>query len=348
MIDINVAQLLEQLCAVQGKKLIVADENWALVNWADVALRSHPNLQLISNRYDIVQQAEASGLTVIFNDLDFSIFDSHSFDAIFFRVSKERASSHHVINQSIKLLKSQAILILSGDKNDGIKSYVKKACVLMGDNSPAKKNGTSYLAKITFHQASKNLLNDNNYQMIRPLEAVPENHISSKPGIFGWDKVDRGSAFLVTKLPMFLKRFKYPPERLLDLGCGYGYLGYCALKLSFKELTLTDNNAAALLAVTKNFKGSTNQVNVIASDAGDTITEQFDTILCNPPFHQGFAVDGDMCTKFLAATKRLLAPHGHALFVVNTFIPLEKKAKHYFNVIDILASDGSFKLVALS
>ncbi|MDG0970161.1 MAG: methyltransferase [Porticoccaceae bacterium] len=348
MIDINVAQLLDQLCVIKGKKLIVADENWASVNWVDIALQRHGDLQLISNRYDIAQQAKASGLTVIFNDLDFSVFNKHSFDAILFRVSKERASSHHVINQSISLLKGQATLILSGEKNDGIKSYVKKACTLMSDDSLAKKNGANYLAKITFHQASKNLLNDNNYQMIRTLEAIPDKNISSKPGIFGWDKVDRGSAFLATQLPTFLKRFKHPPERLLDLGCGYGYLAYCALKLNFKEITLTDNNAAALLAVTENFKGSSHQINIVASDAGDTITEQFDTILCNPPFHQGFAVDGDMCTKFLAATKRLLAPQGHALFVVNTFIPLEKKAKHYFNVIDILASDGSFKLVALS
>jgi 16S rRNA (guanine1207-N2)-methyltransferase len=86
---------------------------------------------------------------------------------------------------------------------------------------------------------------------------------------------------------------------------------------------------------------------VIPSDAGDTVEGNFDTIWCNPPFHQGFAIDEDMSAKFLKATKRLLAPEGHALFVVNTFIPLEKKALKYFRSVQALANNGSFKLIAL-
>jgi 16S rRNA (guanine1207-N2)-methyltransferase len=39
---------------------------------------------------------------------------------------------------------------------------------------------------------------------------------------------------------------------------------------------------------------------------------------------------------------------GQALFVVNNFIPLEQKAKAYFRYIDVLANNGSFKLVALA
>ena len=59
------------------------------------------------------------------------------------------------------------------------------------------------------------------------------------------------------------------------------------------------------------------------------------------------AIDEDMSAKFLKATKRLLAPEGHALFVVNTFIPLEKKALKYFRSVQALANNGSFKLIAL-
>ena len=61
-----------------------------------------------------------------------------------------------------------------------------------------------------------------------------------------------------------------------------------------------------------------------------------------------FSVDGDMAVKFLSATKRLLNGSGQALFVVNNFIPLEQKAKAYFRYIDVLANNGSFKLVALA
>ena len=81
--------------------------------------------------------------------------------------------------------------------------------------------------------------------------------------------------------------------------------------------------------------------------AGDGIDEQFDTILCNPPFHSGFSVDDQLAVKFLSQTQRLLNRSGQALFVVNTFIPLEHKAKLFFERIDVVANNGSFKLISL-
>ena len=87
---------------------------------------------------------------------------------------------------------------------------------------------------------------------------------------------------------------------------------------------------------------------VIAANVGDQLEQHFDTILCNPPFHQGFAMDDDLGVRFLQASQRLLATAGHALFVVNTFIPLEHKAKAHFGQVDVVANNGSFKLVALS
>ena len=86
---------------------------------------------------------------------------------------------------------------------------------------------------------------------------------------------------------------------------------------------------------------------MLATDAGDGIDEQFDTILCNPPFHSGFSVDDQLAVKFLSQTQRLLNRSGQALFVVNTFIPLEHKAKPYFERIDVVANNGSFKLISL-
>ena len=348
MTDKNVSLLLEELYSVKGNYLIIADENWAQTNWTDLASRCQCELHIISNRYDVAQQAEAAGLSVTFNDLDFSHLENHYYDGILFRVCKERASSHHVINHAFHLLKPQGSLLLSGNKNDGIKAYVKNACNLFGDRTAAKKNGNNYLAIVTLYPAEKEPLDDKSYAKTRNIAIIENVSLRSKPGIFGWEKVDRGSAFLVEHLPLFLERFPQPPKSLLDLGCGYGYLCSHATEFGIEQITATDNNAAALLATTENFQTTSSEVQVIASDAGDTISQRFDTIWCNPPFHQGFAVDGDMSSKFLAASRRLLAPGGHALFVVNTFIPLEQKAKKYFRSIQVLEKNSSFKLIALS
>ena len=135
---------------------------------------------------------------------------------------------------------------------------------------------------------------------------------------------------------------------MLDLGCGYGYIALCASQFGFNHIVTTDNNAAAISAVEENLKSLQEiEWQVIAADGGDAIEQQFDTILCNPPFHSGFSIDDQLGIKFLSQTKRLLKRSGRALFVVNGFIPLEHKAKAYFEQVEVLANNGSFKLISM-
>ena len=347
MIDRNVSLLLDQLQFATGNYLIVADENWAMVNWRDIRRRYSCNLTVVSNRYDLAQQAISAQIETTFNDLDFNHLETNSFDGILFRVSKERASSHHVINKAVGLLKPKSSLMLSGSKNDGIKTYVKKTCDLFGMRSAAKKIGAQYIASISLYCDDLASLDENNYSSIQSVKALSQISLVTKPGVFGWNKIDRGSAFFVEHLPLFISNFSQRPRTMLDLGCGYGYLSSQAKFFGIEQLTATDNNAAAILVALENLKCIVQDVQVIASNAGDVISQQFDTIWCNPPFHQGFTIDGDLSSKFLASTKRLLKPQGYAMFVVNSFIPLEQKAKEYFRSIEVVASNRSFKLVAL-
>lgn len=351
--DRSVDLLLQELSQINGNVLLVADENWGQADWLSAINATTANVTLISNRFDIARDAKAAGILSYFNDFDFSDFLPSHFDALFFRISKERASSHHVINQAAALLKAEGKLLLSGEKNEGIKTYVRQACQLFGDKASTQKNGLSYFASISLHSADANQLDDKNYPRLRPitvqLRMDADKQYVSKPGIFGWNKIDRGSAFLIDHLPQFLSRYDDVPRSLLDLGCGYGYLSCEASHHPFTSITATDNNAAALAATNENLAQLSHpDFQVTAADAGDHLNQLFDTILCNPPFHQGFTVDDDLSVKFLYNTKRLLSSAGQALFVVNSFIPLEYKAQQYFAQVNILANNGAFKLVALS
>ena len=350
--DRSVDLLLQELSRIDGNVLLVADENWCQADWLSAVNATAGKVTLVSNRFDIARDAKAAGIPSYFNDFDFSDFPPSHFDALLFRISKERASSHHVINQAAVLLKPDSELLLSGEKNEGIKTYVKQACQLFGDKTSTQKNGLSYLASVSLRSANASLLDDKNYPQLRPitvnLQMSTDRQYISKPGIFGWNKIDRGSAFLIQHLSPFLSRYDNTPRSLLDLGCGYGYLGCEASRHPFTSITATDNNAAALAAAKENFSQLSHpDCQVVAADAGDQLNQLFDTILCNPPFHQGFTVDDALSVKFLYNTKRLLSSIGQALFVVNSFIPLEYKAKQYFRHADILANNGSFKLVAL-
>ena len=52
--DQSVSLLLNELKTVNGHFLLVADENWDSVNWADILNYSSCNVSIISNRYDTV------------------------------------------------------------------------------------------------------------------------------------------------------------------------------------------------------------------------------------------------------------------------------------------------------
>lgn len=152
---------------------------------------------------------------------------------------------------------------------------------------------------------------------------------------------------MISALESFLLRQKYQPQSLLDLGCGYGYLTLMTRHLPLARRVATDNCSAALLALRANAEHYVMAVDVVASDAGNTVQDAVDLIVCNPPFHRGFTIAGDLTETFLQQAARLLTPSGVAIFVVNAFIPLEQTAAHIFSVTERLAHNRSYKVLAL-
>ena len=134
----------------------------------------------------------------------------------------------------------------------------------------------------------------------------------------------------------------------LDLGCGYGYLSLFAASLGIQHITATDNNAAAILAITKTACENDTNITAIADDCGASITQTFDIILCNPPFHQGFDIDSQLTEKFVATAKNRLNRHGKAYFVTNAFIAIEKIAEKHFASCKQLANNKKFKVLELT
>jgi len=98
-------------------------------------------------------------------------------------------------------------------------------------------------------------------------------------------------------------------------------------------------------ACQRNFQVLSIPGEVRAGDCGNTVTDTFDVVLCNPPFHEGFRVNSELTCKFLGAISRLLAAEGVAFVVVNSFITIEKAAASVFTHIDTVTDNGKFKVV---
>ena len=94
----------------------------------------------------------------------------------------------------------------------------------------------------------------------------------SKPGVYGWKKIDTGSKLLIDTVKPILRNMNTETLSVLDLGCGYGYLTLCLTDLAFRKYLATDNNAAALIAAQRNFAERELTVDLSLDDCGKHLT----------------------------------------------------------------------------
>ncbi|WP_086932233.1 class I SAM-dependent methyltransferase [Agarilytica rhodophyticola] len=356
--------------------LLVADEN--ITNDVLEILKTY-HANVLTNRKDIAQQCHQLDIAHYFSDFDFTSIE-FPLDCIVYRISKERPVCHFVFNQLTKQLKDQGTLIIAGKKNEGIKGYYQKLVKDLKFSGHLKKQKEHYIATLqkTSLSSQARPLDDKNYQQLDQIEIdSPEfGHLSfySKPGVYGWNKIDKGSHILWQTCMEDMQKNGVKPSSVVDLGCGYGYLSMQVLSTyknttykntsyqdtgyrddtltSLQQLHATDNNAAAIKCCKKNIQisHSTSEitVSVSADDCGQSIGKEFDLLLSNPPFHQGFDHSKSLTDKFLKNAAKLLNAQGVAYFVVNAFIGIEKNAEKYFNNVRTIKNTGQFKVIKLT
>lgn len=334
--------------------LWLVDEN-ATEQWRE--LPANLPLSIMGNRFDLIEAMQTRFEQARFSDFDFTNITSASLSRIFYRISKEKAVVHHIANEALRCLKPGGQLILCGYKNEGIKTFCDTIAERFGCPKNAIKQRDIYSVALTKQCEPEETtpLPDKDYTQLREITLIQNVPLLSKPGQFGWDKQDAGSQLLIECLENHLStkpEVDRPHNKCLDLGCGYGYLSIMASQLAvtsnIQEWVLTDNNAAAIISARANSAQFDLKARVEPTDCAAGIHETFNLVLCNPPFHQGFDVDNSLTDKFLRNTRSHLARGASAYFVVNQFIPLERKAAQYFKDVELLRSNGKFKVIRLA
>lgn len=303
----------------------------------------------VCNRYDIAKDLEQLKINTLFNNFDFTAIELN-FDQAIFRIAKEKAINLHIVSSMMEKLATNGKLLLIGSKNEGIKSLIKKIkdnyqCEIEIDKH---KNQLQLITISPSQPQSKRLL-DQSYNEPQWIETA-ELDFFSQYGVFGWNKVDKGSFLLaqaLKKISLNLNTEQINRYKILDLGCGYGYLSLKAQKIGFQHIDATDNNAAAVNACQKNFQHAQIDGHVYADDCGRSKRNKYDIVLSNPPFHKGFDHHKDMSEQFIKAIAYKVKDRGNAYIVCNQFIGIEKLASHFFTSITLLDHTDGFKVFAL-
>lgn len=144
-------------------------------------------------------------------------------------------------------------------------------------------------------------------------------------GVFAGSRIDIGAHSLLEALVGYLTTHpdatEVNPDLILDLGCGNGTLSFASTHLfPNAKITATDLSQVALASIRLGgfANGVSDRLQVLRTDALDGYSgPKADLILCNPPFHQGTAIETDTALRMFANAAGALAPGGALWTVFN-------------------------------
>lgn len=162
--------------------------------------------------------------------------------------------------------------------------------------------------------------------------------LCTQPGVFSWDRLDPGTALLMTRLPAL-------KGRGVDLGCGLGLLGRMVLGSSaVTEITLIDLDRRAIEMARRNV--SDPRAKIVWGDlrAASALPTGLDFAVSNPPFHDGGAEDQALGKIFIQRAADSLRSGGTLWLVANAHLPYEATLRERFRSVETVAQEGGYKV----
>lgn len=161
------------------------------------------------------------------------------------------------------------------------------------------------------------------------------------PGVFNTGKLDVGTKLLLDNITLNKR------GRVLDLACGSGIIGLtCKSRQPELYVEMVDIDGMALASAELNSKTLGLDCPVFVSD-GLTSTKKFNTIICNPPFHQGKETDYNFAQQLIRTAKQHLLPRGEVWIVANRQLAYEQWAEKSCHSVESVVQGNGFKLLRL-
>ncbi len=168
-----------------------------------------------------------------------------------------------------------------------------------------------------------------------------ELSFTTYPGVFNTGKLDIGTQLLLDNIDL-TKR-----GRVLDLACGSGVIGLtCKSRQPELYLEMVDIDGMALASAEYNAKNLGIDCQIFASD-GLSNTKKFNTIICNPPFHQGKGTDYNFAQQLIRNAKQHLLAKGVLWIVANRQLAYEQWAEKSCSSVETVVQKNGFKLLKL-
>lgn len=134
---------------------------------------------------------------------------------------------------------------------------------------------------------------------------------NSDNGVFSKDHLDFGSKLLIETMIKNLDNTD-KNKSILDVGCGYGFIGISLAKMLNSKVVMVDINKRAIHLTNMNIKENKVNAQAFESNIYENVKEKFDVIVSNPPIRAG----KNIVLEILERAHEFLNINGELWFVI--------------------------------
>ena len=279
-------------------------------------------------------------LRMLTDDLDTA---TQKFPLVLILPPRQRDEARALLARALRLTERGGRIVACMSNDEGARSGEADLERIVGPLTTLTKNKCRVFWSAPLDQPHDDALVEE-WLRLDAVRPIADGRFVSRPGVFAWDRIDVASQLLAEHLPSDLA------GRAADLGAGFGYLSVELLQRCARiaALDLYEAERRALDLARRNLAAleSRAAIRYCWHDVTAGLTDRYDVIVCNPPFHTHARADRpDIGRRFIAIAAQSLLPGGRLWLVANRHLPYEQALGAGFERVRIVTQQHGFKVV---